>query len=131
MESTGYWARLISQRARRRSVLASGLALGLGAASLSLAGCGGSSDGQKASKFSFDRYASKGVNRTVLFNASSPEGPIASTEAPDAQTFVVKLSFPYAPLNSLLTFPRNIVVIPKEAEGGFDVRSEARGSGAW
>jgi ABC-type transport system substrate-binding protein len=238
MESTNYWTRLTSHRARRRNVLA----FGVGAAALAIAGCGGGSEGEKTSKssliyepvdtsakampggilsiaqgedvqtfdtltnfstdsaaanrvysrlvkwetfkreqgvqpstvgdaasswevspdgmqvtykvrpnlkldsraptngravtaadfkFSFDRYAARGVNRTVLFNAASPEGPIASTEAPDNQTFVVKLSFPYAPLNSLLTFPRNIVVIPKEADGGFDVRSEARGSGAW
>src|SRR4051794_35169451 len=81
MESTGYWARLISQRARRRSVLASGLALGLGAASLSLAGCGGSSDGQKASKSSL-------VNEPVDTSTRAiPGGILSIAQGEDVQTF--------------------------------------------
>src|SRR6185503_15720822 len=60
-----------------------------------------------------------------------PEGPITTTEVTGNDTFVINLAFPYAALNSLLTAPRNIVILPQEADGAFDLRSDARGSGAW
>ena len=69
--------------------------------------------------------------RAVLSNAVSPDAAISSFEAPDANTFVVKLAFPYAPIHMLIAAWRYIVVMPTESESGYDIRNDMRGSGAW
>jgi len=81
--------------------------------------------------YSFERVAAKSVNRNALFNAVTKEAPITAVSAPDDATFVIKLAFPYVPLNAMLTYYRYVVLLPVEAESGFDVRQDMRGSGAW
>src|SRR5690606_8337695 len=71
------------------------------------------------------------TQRSVLSNALNPDAAITSFEAPDDHTVVVHLAFPYAPIHMLIGAWRYIVIMPTEADGGFDVRNDMRGSGAW
>jgi ABC-type transport system substrate-binding protein len=82
-------------------------------------------------KYSADRFAKLSPQRNVLMNSVSPDAAITSFEAPDNNTFVVKLAFPYAPINMLIGAWRYIVVMPVESETGYDIRNDMRGSGAW
>lgn len=82
-------------------------------------------------KFSADRFFEMSSQRSVLSNALNPDAGIVSFEAPDDYTVVVNLAFPYAPINMLIAAWRYIVVMPVEVDGGFDVRNDMRGSGAW
>src|SRR3954469_548318 len=87
MESTNYWTRLTSQKAGRRHVLKRGLALGLGAASLGLVGCGGGSEGEKASKSSL-------VYEPVDTSAkAAPGGILSISQGEDVQTFDTLANF--------------------------------------
>lgn len=82
-------------------------------------------------KFSFDRFMTISTQRSVFSNAVDPSAPVLSTAAPDDRTFVVKLAFPYAPINMLVAAWRYVVVMPVEADGKFDIKTTIRGSGAW
>src|SRR5581483_10689042 len=82
-------------------------------------------------KYSADRFAKLSPQRNVLMNSVSPDAAILSFEAPDNNTFVIKLAFPYAPINMLIGAWRYIVVMPTESESGYDIRNDMRGSGAW
>ena len=46
-------------------------------------------------------------------------------------TVVFKLAYPYAPIAELLAWHNYIQIEPTEADGGFDPRTDMRGSGAW
>jgi ABC-type transport system substrate-binding protein len=82
-------------------------------------------------KFSFDRFMTISTQRSVFSNAIDPEAPVVSTSTPDDRTFVLKLAFPYAPINMLVAAWRYVVVMPVEADGKFDIKTTIRGSGAW
>ena len=82
-------------------------------------------------KYSADRFARLSPQRNVLLNSVSPDAAITGFEAPDNNTFVIKLAFPYSPINMLIGAWRYIVVMPTEAESEYDFRTEMRGSGAW
>jgi ABC-type transport system substrate-binding protein len=82
-------------------------------------------------KFSYDRWARAGAKRATLVNEINPESPVVSVSAPDSRTFIMKLAFPYAPLLPLLAYGLFPVMMPKEADGGFDPKGTARGSAAW
>jgi peptide/nickel transport system substrate-binding protein len=82
-------------------------------------------------KFSADRFFRLSPQRGVLSNTISADAAIKSFEAPDNSTLVIKLAFPYAPIHMLIAAWRYIVVMPTEADGGYDFRTEMRGSGAW
>jgi ABC-type transport system substrate-binding protein len=83
--------------------------------------------------FSWNRWAATGTNRTDLVNAVNPAAPVLSMEAPDARTIVIKLKEPVASI--LAGFASQLqgqyFVMPKEAEGGFDVRRNPIGAGAY
>jgi peptide/nickel transport system substrate-binding protein len=81
--------------------------------------------------FSANRFMELSTQRSVLSNEKNPDAAITSFDAPDDNTFVVNLAFPYAPINMLIGAWRYIVIMPTEADGGFDVRNDMRGSGAW
>jgi peptide/nickel transport system substrate-binding protein len=80
--------------------------------------------------YSWQRVASQGILRSEI-NASNPNGPILGMEATDSRTVVIKLKEPVAYLLSLLAVPNSghFQVIPKEVEGGFDIRRVMIGTG--
>jgi peptide/nickel transport system substrate-binding protein len=82
-------------------------------------------------KYSADRFFRLSPQRAVLSNQLSPDAAILGFEAPDKNTVVVKLAFPYAPIHMLIAAWRYIVVMPVESESAYDFRTEMRGSGAW
>ena len=52
-------------------------------------------------KFTWDRQADRYAGRTDLLNSLSPEAPFLSMTAPDANTVVFKLAYPYAPVTEI------------------------------
>jgi len=82
-------------------------------------------------KFTWDRQADRYAGRTDLLNSLSPEAPFLSMTAPDANTVVFKLAYPYAPVTELLAWSPYLEILPKEADGGFDAKGMARGTGPW
>ncbi len=83
--------------------------------------------------FSWDRLSKLGARRADYVNTVNPSAPVVSVSAPDQQTVVLKLAFPDADLLTLLaaTAAGNFHVLPREADGGFDIRKENRGSGPY
>ena len=82
-------------------------------------------------KFSWDRWVAQNPRAPELSNTKSADAPILGVTTPDARTAVMKLAFPFAPLFPMLAFSFHPLIYPKEADGGYDPRSVARGSGAW
>ena len=82
-------------------------------------------------KYSWDRWVARNSKAPSLANEKDPFAPVVSVTTPDSKTAVMKLAYPYAPLLPMLAFIFHPVMMPKEADGGFDVRNTARGSGAW
>jgi peptide/nickel transport system substrate-binding protein len=85
----------------------------------------------KDALYSAERFMKLSPQRSVLGNEFNPDAAIKSFEAPDNNTLIVKLAFPYAPIHMLIAAWRYIVVMPVESESGYDVRNDMRGSGAW
>ena len=81
--------------------------------------------------FSAEKFKATGVSRGEFFNSLSPNSPVASVEAPDARTVVVKMGFPMAGMMSRFAFQRYMWMMPVEADGRFDPKAEMRGTGAW
>ena len=82
-------------------------------------------------KFSWDKFAAKQGLRGELANSVSPDSPVLGVQVMDPKTVVFKLAYPYAPIAELLAWHNYIQIEPTEAEGGFDPRTDMRGSGAW
>jgi len=82
-------------------------------------------------KYSADRFMTISTQRSVLSNSVNPDAAITSFEAPDNNTIVVNMAFPYAPIHQLIAAWRYIVVMPVESDGGYDIRNDMRGTGAW
>jgi ABC-type transport system substrate-binding protein len=83
--------------------------------------------------FSWNRWKTLGTNRFDLVNEVNPAAPVVSMTAPDARTVVIKLK---EPISSILAgFAQNIqgqyFILPKEADGGFDVRRSPMGGGTY
>src|SRR5262249_17893274 len=78
-----------------------------------------------------EKFAAKHPARTDIANSVTPDAPIVSFQAPDDRTIVVKLAYPYAPINELLAWPYYVQIEPTEADGGFDPRSTTPGSSTW
>jgi ABC-type transport system substrate-binding protein len=85
--------------------------------------------------FSWTRYASSAPLRGLVANAANPNAPVLSLTATDARTISIKLKEPLTfALNlfgSFGSFTGNVVIIPKEADGGFDLRREMIGTGPY
>jgi len=81
--------------------------------------------------FSWRKFAASGLQRTTLAKSASPSAPVEDVTATDKHTVVFKLAFPYAPLASFLASNRFLVIMPREADGGFDPRNETRSGGPW
>ena len=80
-------------------------------------------------KFSVDRFKGGSAFRGEVLQEFSPTGMIDSIAYPDDFTVTMKLAFPYGGFQDALAFYPYFVIMPKEADGGFNPRSEMRGSG--
>jgi peptide/nickel transport system substrate-binding protein len=82
-------------------------------------------------KASFERFrtAPKNTNKNAF--GSDASKLVLGVETPDAQTVVVKLAKPYAPILNLFANPQYLWIMPKEVNGGFDPEKEAIGTGPW
>ena len=81
--------------------------------------------------FSADRFLRLNPNANNFFNSKSAAAPIESLSAPDNRTVVMKLAFPFVPLIATLARALNIQILPRESDGKFDPKNEARGAGPW
>jgi peptide/nickel transport system substrate-binding protein len=86
-------------------------------------------------EFSWKRYAASAPLRALAANSANPQAPVLSLTATDPQTVVVKLKEPLVYALELFasfgSFTGNITMLPKEAEGGFDIRRDMIGSGPY
>ena len=83
--------------------------------------------------FSWERYTKLSPVASLSFNGRNPDAPVLSVTSSDANTLVIKLKEPlsYA-LNYFAAFGShtgNVIMMPKEAESGFDVRNQMIGHG--
>jgi ABC-type transport system substrate-binding protein len=83
--------------------------------------------------YSGRRLFQQGTQRAVFSNAINATAPVTSINSPDPRTIVFKLAFPMVSLPALLAhqFGGYFHIVPREAEGGFDLRHTAIGSGPW
>jgi ABC-type transport system substrate-binding protein len=77
------------------------------------------------------KFSAEHPSRADLSYSASKYSPIESLTTPDANTVVLKLAFPFGALITILASPSRFWILPKEAEGGFDPRGTARGTGPW
>lgn len=86
-------------------------------------------------KYNFTNYTASGALRSIMFNSVNPDAPIMSVSYPDASTISLKLKEPLTYIQNYLasygSFTGNMVIYPKEADGGFDVRNQMIGHGPW
>jgi peptide/nickel transport system substrate-binding protein len=83
--------------------------------------------------FSWNRWAASGSNRQDLVNSVNPAAPILSLEATDNTTVVIKLREPTASILAGLSsqLQGQFFIVPREAEGGFDIAKDPHGAGAY
>ncbi len=83
--------------------------------------------------FSWNRWAAQGSNRQDLVNSVNPAAPVLSLEATDNSTIVIKLKEPVASILAGFSsqLQGQMFVVPKEADGGFDVAKDPMGFGAY
>jgi ABC-type transport system substrate-binding protein len=81
--------------------------------------------------YSWKRWETGNIRAPELANSASPDAPVLRAETPDARTIVFKLAFPFAPFMAYLSSPFFPFMYPKEADGGYDTRGTARGTGPW
>ena len=79
-------------------------------------------------KYSWDQFTTLNQFRSNLLNSLSPASPIVSAQFTDT-TLSFKLAFPMSDIFQAIA--SRFFIIPREASGGFDPRSEARGSSPW
>ena len=82
-------------------------------------------------KFSWDKFSVNGLTRFDYVNSLNAAGPVKSIDATDDHTVVAKLAFPIANMVSRFAFHRFLSIMPTESDGGFDPKTDQRGSGPW
>ena len=80
-------------------------------------------------QFSWDRTVALSPFAGDILNSKNEAGPILSLNTVNNETVVVKLAFPYAPILEVFAYYSYLWVMPKEADGQIDLRSQTRGSG--
>lgn len=80
-------------------------------------------------RFSMARFEEGSAFRGEILHSIYPTGMVDSMDYPDDYTVVIKLAYPYGPFPDVMAFYPYFNIMPKEAESGFDPRSEMRGSG--
>jgi peptide/nickel transport system substrate-binding protein len=83
--------------------------------------------------FSWKKFSEVSPFRTdlVYHQDMAPGSPFLSVSSPDPRTVVFKLRQPDSSALGLLASDRHLYVLPKEAESGFDSRTDIRGYGPW
>jgi ABC-type transport system substrate-binding protein len=85
--------------------------------------------------YSWTRYSATAPLRGLSANSANPNAPVLSLTATDPRTVSIKLKEPLTYALELFasfgSFTGNIVIIPKEADGGFDLRREMIGTGPY
>ena len=83
--------------------------------------------------YSWRRVATVGANRSLLANSVSPSAPVESMTAVDDRTVMIKTARPAAGLQGLLsgTISGYLWIIPRESDGGYELRRTTIGSGPW
>jgi peptide/nickel transport system substrate-binding protein len=81
--------------------------------------------------YAWSQFEARHQARGELSNKVAKAAPITAVEAPDARTVVFKLAFPMATALPIMNSTQRLLLIPREADGGFDIRQDARGSSAW
>jgi peptide/nickel transport system substrate-binding protein len=81
--------------------------------------------------FSWDRFTSKGSQRSSVANSVSPDAPVLALTAADSKTIVVKLKEPLVYALGLLASSTNgtPIIMPKETDSTFDPRADMIGTG--
>src|SRR4029078_1565104 len=69
--------------------------------------------------FTLDTFSKKSPSRSTMANSASPEAPILSVTAPDANTVVFKLKEPVVYTLAFLAnnIPGYLQLLPKETDG--------------
>ena len=81
--------------------------------------------------FSWDRFAAKGSSRSAIVNKVSADAPVLSFTAVDSRTISIKLKEPLVYALALFGNTTNggLLILPKEADTGFDPRGDMIGTG--
>jgi peptide/nickel transport system substrate-binding protein len=81
---------------------------------------------------SWKRFESRAVNAANFSGVKNPSAPIESMRAVDMRTVAAKLTQPVSSLLGLLaTSAAGMFFLPRDADGGYDARQTAIGSGPW
>jgi peptide/nickel transport system substrate-binding protein len=81
--------------------------------------------------YSWKRFVETNPRAPELANSRAPDAPVISVEAIDDQTVKFNLAFPFAPLFAYLGSAFFPFIYPMEADGGYETKSIARGTGVW
>ena len=83
--------------------------------------------------FAWNRFASKSSGRAAVANVADPSAPVLSLTATDSKTIVIKLVEPVVYALALFTSSSSggIVIVPKETDTTFDIRTDMIGTGPW
>jgi ABC-type transport system substrate-binding protein len=81
--------------------------------------------------YSWKRFVDTNTRAPELANSKAADAPVISVEAIDEQTVKWSLAFPFAPFFAYLGSAFFPFIYPMEADGGYETKSIARGTGAW
>jgi peptide/nickel transport system substrate-binding protein len=83
--------------------------------------------------FTWDTFSKKSPSRSTMANSANPDAPILSVTAPDANTVVFKLKEPVVYTLAFLAnnIPGYLQLLPKETDGGYDIRRDNIGTGPY
>jgi peptide/nickel transport system substrate-binding protein len=81
--------------------------------------------------YSWERFEATNPRAPELANSKAADAPVISVEAIDDQTVRWNLAFPMAPFFAYLGSSFFPFIYPKEADGGYETKSIARGTGPW
>jgi len=81
--------------------------------------------------FSWERYKRLSRYASTYSAEVAPTAPWVKLTAPDKSTVVIDLAYPYAPHDIMTAYYASLPIYPAEADGGFDPKTQPRGSAAW
>jgi peptide/nickel transport system substrate-binding protein len=83
--------------------------------------------------FTWDRWREISNTRATIANEFNPDAPVLSMAAPDSSTIIMTLASPAVTLPSLFSAAvgQAFHIFPREADGGYDAREVAIGSGPY